>query len=103
MAALHFLTYTGKVGSGNKLETSVYEKLTDPANICYLKADSLMYFHVYADLVMLSKSTSLSKTAFDMNIHYLKLQLYLEEIERNPSMYWTETIMSSGQKKHYWR
>ena len=80
------MTYTGKAENGNKLEKNVYEKLTDPTNICYLKAGSLMYFHVYADLVMLSKSTSLSKTAFNMNINHLELQLYLEEIERNPSI-----------------
>ena len=49
-----------------------------------LKTDSLMFYHIYADLVMLSKSNDLEKSAFDMNQHYLELKLFLEEIEHNP-------------------
>ena len=106
-AALHFLKYTGKAESGNKLETSVNEKLSDPAVISCLKADSFMYYHIYADLVMLSKSTDLDKSAYDMNAHYLELQLYLQEIEKNPAVvldrdyrvFWSEERLYSDDKK----
>jgi len=58
-----------------------------------------MYYHIYADLVMLSKSTDLEKTAYDMNIHYLELRIYLEEIEKNPSLVldrYVENFLSSN-------
>ena len=45
-----------------------------------------MYFHVYADIVMLSKSNDLGKTVLDMNQHYLELKLYLQEVECDPSV-----------------
>ena len=86
VAALDFLKYTGKIETGNKLESSVNEKLTDPTVIACLKVDSLMYYHAYADLVMLSKSTALDKSAFDMKAHYLELQIWLDKIQRNPAV-----------------
>ena len=68
-AAVQFLKYTGK-DTGNKLERDVYTKLLDPMELARLKADGLMYYHVYADLVMLSKSNDLGKSSLDMNLHY---------------------------------
>lgn len=53
----------------------------DPCHIALLKADSLMYFHVYADLVMLSKSNELGKSILDMNLHYFELYNYLQEVQ----------------------
>ena len=82
--ALHFLRYTGKSETGNKLETTVYRKLLDVTEITYLKADCLMFYHVYADMVMLSKSTKLNKSVLDMNTHYLELKLFLQEVEHYP-------------------
>ena len=82
-AAIAFLEYTGKY-QGNKLEKEVYTKLQDICMMTQLKTDSLMFYHIYADLVMLSKSNDLEKSAFDMNQHYLELKLFLEEIEHNP-------------------
>ena len=73
-AAIQFLKYTGK-DAGNKLETEVYAKLLDSTEVTRLRADGLMYFHVYADLVMLSKSNDLGKSVMDMNQHYLELQV----------------------------
>ena len=35
---------------------SVYTKLREPHQLTLLRADGLMYCHVYADLVMLTKS-----------------------------------------------
>ena len=81
--AVEFLEYTGK-HSGNKLEKSVYLKLKDPQELARLKADAIMFHHVYADLVMLAKSNDLQKSAFDMGQHYLELMCFLEEMERYP-------------------
>ena len=47
-AAIHFLKYTGKA-TGNKLDADVYAKLLDSNEIAKLRADGLMYFHVYAN------------------------------------------------------
>ena len=44
-AAVSFLKYTGK-DSGNKLEREVFRKLQDPEELCNLKADGLMFYHI---------------------------------------------------------
>ena len=90
-AAVEFLRYTGRE-NGNKLEKDVSIKLQDHNELAVLKADALMFFHVYADLVTLAKSTELMKSALDMNTHYLELQVFLLELEKYP-----ETIMD----QHY--
>ena len=84
-AALEFLVYTGK-SDGNKLEQDVYEKLQDPDILSQLKADALMFHHVYSNLVMLAKSNELMKSAFDMRCHYLELRMFLEGTELNPQI-----------------
>ena len=69
-AAINFIRYTGK-DAGNKLETDLLSKLLDESEIANLRIDAMMYYHVYADLVMLSKSNELQKSALYMNMHYL--------------------------------
>lgn len=81
-AAISFLNYTGR-DSGNRLEREVFKKLQDPEELCNLKADGLMFYHIYADLVTLAKSTELKKSAFDMNHHFLELQLFLQQLKRH--------------------
>ena len=76
-AAIEILQYIGK-DNGNKLERDVLEKLLDCKPFFLLEADALMYYHIYADLVMLSKSNDLKKSVLDMNSHYLELQVFLE-------------------------
>jgi len=44
-----------------------------PECISNLKADALMFYHIYTDLVMLVKSEELQKSAYDMNKHYQEL------------------------------
>lgn len=73
--AVGFLEYTSK-HSGNKLEKSVYTKLKDPQELAWLKADAIMFHHMYADLVMLAKSNDPQKSAFDMGRHYLELKCF---------------------------
>lgn len=77
-AAITFLEYTGR-HKGNKLEKELYTKLQDPRQLVLLKADALMFVHVYADLVTLAKSRDLNKHVLDMNIHYFELQTFLKQ------------------------
>ena len=84
-AATDFLVYSGK-DKGNKLECSVFQKLQDPVELAHLTADAIMFHHVYSNLVMLAKSTTLNKSVLDMNQHYLELKLFLQEIERDPEI-----------------
>ena len=70
----------------NKLEKDVYEKLHDENIMAGVKVDGLMFVHVYADLVTLAKSKELGKSAFDMNLHYLELDGFLEQLESDSSV-----------------
>jgi hypothetical protein len=85
-AAMEFLKFTGKDTGGNKLERDVFAKLHDSAELAHLQADSLMYYHVYGDLYMLSKSNDLGLSVLSMNQHYLELQCYLSEVETSPEI-----------------
>ena len=82
-AALDFFIYTGKF-DGNKLEQEVFQKLHNPDLLSQLRADAIMFHHIYSNLVMLAKANDLNKSAFDMKQHYLELRLFLQEIELNP-------------------
>lgn len=49
-------------------------------------ADSLMYYHVYGDLYMLSKFNDLGSTILSMSYQYLELQICLLEVEKSPEV-----------------
>ena len=83
-AAIEFLRFTGKDTAGNKLERDVFAKLHDSDELDHLRADSLMYYHIYGDLYMLSKSSDLGLSVLSMNQHYLELFTYLSEVEKYP-------------------
>ena len=85
-AAIAFLKFTGKGSAGNKLENAVFSKLHDSSELDHLKADSLMYNHIYGDLWMLSKSNDLGLSVLSMNQHYLELLNYLLKVETNPDI-----------------
>ncbi len=72
--------------NGNKLEVELFAKLNDVNEMAQLRADSLMYYHTYADLVMLSKSKELAKSVMDMNNHYLELLCFLSEVQTSPEI-----------------
>ena len=100
-AAIEYLKFTGK-DAGNKLERDVLRKLQDPIELSYLKADSLMYYHIYGDLYMLSKSKELGLTALSMNQHYLELQLYLSEVMKHPDVVFKQNYpVFSSEKRIY--
>jgi len=82
-AALEFLQYTGK-DTGNNLEQIIYRKLQDTSELSRIKADAIMFYFVYADIVMLAKSNDLDKSVFDMKQHYLELQNFLQAIQKDP-------------------
>ena len=83
-AAVHFLEFTGR-NEGNKLEQSLCQKLHDLDVLSQLRADAIMFHHVYSNLTMLAKSTHLDKSALDMSKHYFELQLFLEEVVSDPA------------------
>ena len=56
------MSYSGK-SDGNKLEQAVYQKLQNPDILSQLKADALMFHHIYSNLVMLAKSNDFNKSA----------------------------------------
>ena len=85
-SALEFLTFTNKSENGNKLQKDVFFKLCDTNLLTLLKADALMFHHMYADLVFLAKARELQKSAHDMKQHYLELKLFLEEVEECPAI-----------------
>ena len=61
-AAIEFLQYIGISNTnGNRLEKDLYKQLQDPDILALMKADSLMFYFVYADLTNLAKSTELKK------------------------------------------
>ena len=80
------MQFTGKHISGNKLERDVYTKMGNASLTAALKADALMFCHVYADLVTLAKSNDLDKSVNDMSKHYLEIKVFLEEVERYPEV-----------------
>ena len=80
------MTFTDKSHGGNRLEKDVFVKLQDAELLTCLQADSLMYHHVYADLVVLAKSKELHKSVFDMRQHYLELKLFLQELQQYPEI-----------------
>ena len=100
-ATTEYLKFTGK-DAGNKLERDVLLKLQDAVELSHLKADSLMYYHIYGDLYMLSKSKELGLSAFSMNQHYLELQLYLSEVIKYPDVVFERNYpVFSSEKRIY--
>ena len=98
-AAINYLEYTGK-SDGNNLERTVYQKLNNVEEMARLKADALMFYFIYSDLVMLAKSAKLNKSAFDMSYHYLELKLFLAMIEDDPlaTTYKSYQVFTSEQR-----
>lgn len=82
-AAVMFLKYTEK-DMGNNLERCLYQKLQDPAELAHLKADGIMFYLVYAELVMLVKSDKFDLSVIDMNKHYRELQVFLQITKEDP-------------------
>ena len=78
--------------------------------------EGLMFDKVYADLMVLVKSTTLNKTALAMTVHYEELLDFLERCIDNPALlldqsvtvfkteerlYLTDTALNHRLKKRY--
>ena len=79
-AALDFLNNLRTVKTLNRLEQYVLTKLQDKVMLHNIKIDGFFFYRVYADLTTLVKSNKLSKSVFDMNVHYLELLDFLQEV-----------------------
>ena len=62
------------------------KRLNDPAELAHLKADAILFHHIYCKVVLLGKSCELNKNVFKMNQHYLELKLFLSELEHDPEI-----------------
>ena len=82
--AVEYLQQLSSTKVLNRLEQDVLKKLKSPSELAQLKLDGLFFYHIYADLMMLIKSTFLSKNVLDMNTHYLELQTSLQEFAQYP-------------------
>ena len=100
--AIDYLQYANK-DKGNKLEQEVFQKLQNVDEISQVKADALMFYHVYADLVMLAKSNELEKSAFDMNKHYHELALFLKKVEKDPSIAINKNVKVFESEGRLWQ
>ena len=80
-AALEFLKYLEKVKNLNRLEQYVLSKVQDTVTMTNVQIDGLFFYHIYADLTTLVKSTQLNKSVLDMNTHYLELLNFLQELQ----------------------
>lgn len=100
-AALEFLNDLNKRKSMNRLEQYVLSKLNDPVMLNTVKVDGLFFYHVYADLTTLVKSKKLNKSVLDMNVHYLELLNFLQEVTIHPDRLLDKsTPVFEGEKLH---
>ena len=80
----HFLQEQSLMKSLNQLEAEVHQKLQSERIKAELKLDGLFFDKLYADLMMLVKSTELDKSVLDMSVQYLELKVFLEELSHHP-------------------
>ena len=83
-AITQFLNEQKMMKSLNQLEAEVEQKLHSERIQAELKVDGLFFDKLYADLMMLIKSTELDKSVLDMSAHYLELKVFLEELSHHP-------------------
>ena len=83
-ALKEFLVQEQMLKSLNKLEKEVQQKMGQKDILAQLKLDGLLFEHLYSDLMMLVKSKALDKSVLDMNVHYLELKGFLEELTQHP-------------------
>ena len=74
-----------------------------------VKVDGLLFYHVYSDLTTLVKSRKLDKSLLDMNVHYLELLNFLQELKlhsacimnRSKPVFVSESRYMDREKKRY--
>ena len=83
-AIKEFLAQEQMLKALNKLEKEVQQKMGQSDILAQLKLDGLLFDHLYSDLMMLVKSKALDKSVLDMNVHYLGLKGFLEDLTQHP-------------------
>ena len=84
-AIKEFLAQEQMLKALNRLEKEVQQKMGQSDILAQLKLDDgLLFDHLYSDLMMLVKSKALDKSALDMNVHYLELKGFLEDLTQHP-------------------
>ena len=68
----------------NQLEAEVEQRIHTERIQAELKVDGLFFDKLYADYMILVKSTELDKSVLDMSAHYLELKVFLEELSHHP-------------------
>ena len=79
-----FLAQEQMLKALNRLEKKVQQKMGQSDILAQLKLDGLLFDHLYSDLMMLVKSKALDKSALDMNVRYLELKGFLEDLTQHP-------------------
>ena len=85
-AMIAFLMEQKMIKSLNYLESTCLKKLQDPLLLSNLQLEGLLFDKIYADLMMLVKSTDLRKSALDMNVHYVEVLEFLQNLTTKPSI-----------------
>ena len=83
-ALVEFLKEQELVKALNCLESTCFMKLHDSLLITNLRLEGLMFDKVYADLMVLVKSTNLNKTAIEMSSHYEELLNFFSTLITEP-------------------
>ncbi len=97
-AMVSFLKEQKLIKALNCLESSCLQKLQDPLLLANLRLQGLMFDKVYADLMTLVKSTDLSKSALDMNIHYEELLEFFDILITSPAaLFDSETLVFKSE------
>ena len=101
-AMVAFLMEQKMIKSLNRLESTCLKKLQDPLLLSNLQLEGLMFDKIYADLMMLVKSTDLNKSVLDMNAHCLELMEFLQILTTKPStMLDPEVLVFSSEPRLY--
>ena len=90
-AMIEFLKEQELIKALNRLETTCLKKLHDSLLLINLRLEGLMFDKVYADLIILVKSTDLNKTAIEMSLHYEELVNFFGTLITKPC-----EILNSG-------
>ena len=71
----------------NQLELTCLQKLHESLLLTNLKLEGLMFDKVYADLMILVKSSNMKKTAIDMRSHYEELLNFFSTVITEPEVF----------------
>ena len=86
-AFIAFLEEQKLIKELNQLELTCLQKLHDSLLLTNLRLEGLMFDKVYADLMILVKSSDMKKTAIDMRSHYEELLNFFSTVITEPEVF----------------